>query len=116
MIKRNIGQVGGSIRRQEAVGMDVLVKAFIRSMKLTSGLNTQRVFAAWDEVSGAGRYTVSRYFRNGVLHCGMSSSMVRSHIYMQKDVILQKMNEFLENDGMFDNDGKNPPVKDIILK
>ncbi|MDE5889764.1 MAG: DUF721 domain-containing protein [Bacteroidales bacterium] len=113
---KNIEQTGGNLRRQEAVSMDVLIKAFIRSMKLTSGINTQRVFAAWDEVSGAGRYTVNRYFRNGILHCSMSSSVVRSHIYLQKDIILQKMNEFLIADEMFDHNGKAMPVKDIILK
>lgn len=96
--------------------MDILVNAFIREMKLTAGINAQRVFAAWDEVSGAGQYTVSRYFRNGVLHCSMSSSVIRSRIYMQKDMILQKMNEFLIADRMFDSEMKAVPVRDIILK
>lgn len=107
---------GGNIRRQEAVGMDVLVREFIRSMKLTSGINSQRVFAAWDEVSGAGKYTLSRYFRNGTLHCSISSSMVRSQISLQKDVILKQMNEHLAADEMFDSAGDTVPVKNIILK
>lgn len=106
----------GNLRRQEPAGMDILVKAFIREMKLTTGINTQRIFAAWDEASDAGKYTVSRYFRNGVLHCGMSSSVIRSQIYLQKDMILQKMNEFLIADELFDSEGKAAPVKDIILK
>lgn len=42
------------IHRKEAVSMDELVKQYIRSMKLAAGLNTQRIFAAWDACSGAG--------------------------------------------------------------
>ncbi len=45
----------GAIGRQEAKGMDELISAYIKEMKLASGLNSQRVFAAWDEVSGAAR-------------------------------------------------------------
>ena len=36
------------IHRKEAVGMEEIVRQYIQSMKLSTGLNTQRVFAAWD--------------------------------------------------------------------
>ena len=35
------------IHRKEAVGMDKIVEAYIKSMKIAVGLNTQRIFAAW---------------------------------------------------------------------
>ena len=38
------------LRRRDAVGMDELVEDFIRDMKLASGLNRQRVAAAWNSV------------------------------------------------------------------
>ena len=44
------------IARKTAVGMDELVREYIREMKLSSGLNTQRIFAAWDDASGAARF------------------------------------------------------------
>ena len=51
------------IHRKEAVSMDQLVQQYIKSMKLAAGLNTQRIFAAWDACSGAGPFTLRRYFR-----------------------------------------------------
>ena len=39
------------IRRKEALTMEEVVEEYIKSAKLASGLNTQRVFAAWDEIT-----------------------------------------------------------------
>ena len=41
------------IRRKEALTMEEVIDQFIKSAKLASGLNTQRIFSAWDECSGA---------------------------------------------------------------
>jgi len=118
--RTHTGYVGGNLRRQEAVGMDVLVKEFIKSLKLASGLNARRVFEAWDKVSGAGKYTVALNYRNGILYCSMSSSVVRSQLYLQKDIIRGQINKLLLEDEMYTaepgKDRCNPPVKDIILK
>ena len=51
------------LHRKEAVSMEEVVDRFIKGMKLAAGLNTQRVFAAWDACSGAGPFTLRRYFR-----------------------------------------------------
>lgn len=105
------------LRRQEAVGMDELVSQFIREMKLSSGLNRQRIFEAWDAVSGASRYTIDRFFRDGMLYCTISSSVVRNQLYFQRDVLVRQMNEYLAKDEMFVRDGNNEPViKNLILR
>jgi len=44
--------------RKEALGMDQLIPLYIRALKLSAGLNTQRVFAAWDAVSGVAGQTL----------------------------------------------------------
>ena len=97
--------------------MDEMVPMFIRAFRLDTGLNTQRVFAAWDAVSGAKDFTLRRFFRDGKLFITLSSSMVRTHLGFQKQAILQAMNSFLEKDKLFSPD--NPKagfVKEIILK
>ena len=105
------------IRRKEAVGMQELVSHFIREMKLASGINRQRVTEAWNVVSGASRYTLDVNFDKGVVYCVLSSSVVRNQLYFQKDVILQKMNEFLEADELFVKDAKGgKPVKMLVLR
>lgn len=105
------------LSRRDACSMDELITLYIKEMKLASGLNRQRIFTAWDEVSGASAYTVNRYLKDNILYCSISSSVIRSRLYFQRDIILQKMNEFLRNDSLFVKDeGKNDFVKDIVLR
>ena len=93
--------------------MDELVTQFINEMKLASGLKKQRVAEVWNEVSGAGRYTLDVMFDKRVLTCVISSSVVRNQLYFQRDVLVGKMNELLSKDILFDeNDG----IKTLILK
>ena len=105
------------MRRQDAVGMDELVKEFIREMRLSAGLNRQRIEEAWAKVSGAGMYTLDIRYDKGVLYCTINSSMVRNQLYFQRDVLVQKMNEYLEKDTMFVRDSRNSPIiTNLILK
>jgi hypothetical protein len=103
-------------RRREAVGMNELVEEFIREMKLASGLNRQRVIAAWNAVSGAQRYTVDVFIKDKVLYCTMGSSMARNQLYFQKDVILAQINEYLEADELYVKEGEAPYIKELVLK
>ncbi len=105
------------LARKEAYSMDELVRRYISEMKLVNGLNRQRIFEAWDQVSGAAGYTVGRYLRNGVLYCSISSSVVRNRLFFQKKRILEMMNDFLIKDELFVRDeGKTVFVKDIVLR
>jgi hypothetical protein len=105
------------IHRKEAIGMDQVVRQYIQSMKLTAGLNTQRVFAAWDACSGAEAYTLKRFFRGGKLYITLGSSVIRSQLYFQRDVLVEKMNAFLAKDDLFtDEDTTVGYVKELILK
>ena len=106
---------GNRIGRKDAQGMEELIRLYIREMKLSSGFNRQRVFEAWDAVSGASRYTIDRFFRDGMLYCTISSSVVRNQLYFQRDALVEKMNGFLEKDPLFIK-GAGPAVKNIVLK
>lgn len=110
------GQNENRLRRREAIGMDELVEEFIRDMKLAAGLNRQRAIAAWNAVSGASRYTVDVNLKDKVMYCIIGSSMVRSQLYFQKDVILTQINQYIEDDELFVKDGEPPYVKELILK
>ncbi len=108
---------GNRIGRKDAQGMRELIGQYIREMKLSSGFNRQRVFEAWDVVSGASRYTIDRFFRDGMLYCTISSSVVRNQLYFQRDVLVKQMNEYLDDDDMLVRDVKDGPViKNLILK
>jgi hypothetical protein len=104
------------LRRKDAVGMEQLVQDFIREMKISSGVNRQRAAEAWNVVSGASRYTLDVSLDKGILYVTLNSSMARNQLYFQRDVLKQRMNEFLENDGLFVKKPGTPAVRSVVLK
>jgi len=109
----------GSVRiaRKKALSMDELVRMYIDSMRLAPALNTRRIFAAWDEASGAGPYTLKRFFRDGRLYITLSSSVVRNQLSFQSQALVEKMNAILSKDELFARDDTRVSfVKELILK
>lgn len=105
------------IHRKEPMGMDALVKEYIKSMKLSAGLNTQRIFAAWDACSGAAPFTLKRFFRGGKLYITLSSSVIRNQLYFQKAELMEKMNTFLSKDELFTQDDRMVSfIEELILR
>ena len=105
------------VARKTALPLSELIHEYLRASKLTSGLNTQRIFAAWDAASGAGRYTIRRFFRDGKLYITVDSSVVRSQLSFQRDTLLAKVNALLKQDDMFTrSEGDADIVKELILK
>ena len=105
------------LHRKEALRMDQIVEQYIKQMKLAVGLNTQRVFAAWDACSGAAQWKLRRYFRDGKLTITLSSSVMRSQLLLQKDLLVAKMNAFLAQDELFISDNKTVGfIQELKLK
>ena len=97
--------------------LESVVEEFIKSAKLASGLNTQRVFAAWDECSGAGAFTLKRYFRSGTLYVTLNSSVIRNQLLFQKEALIEKMNATLSGDSLFTPDNRTAGyVKELVLR
>ena len=105
------------LHRKEAVSMEEVVDRFIKGMKLAAGLNTQRVFAAWDACSGAGPLTLKRVYRGGKLYITLNSSVIRNQLSFQKDALVEKMNAFLSQDALFTADNRAAGyVEELILR
>ena len=105
------------IARKQALSMDEVVSMYIKSMKLTAGLNTQRIFSAWDDASGAASFTLKRFFRDGKLYITLNSSVVRNQLSFQSDALIEKMNAILSQDELFTRDDPRVSfVKELILK
>ena len=85
----------------EAVSIAEVLRDWLKSERLTVPLDTQRVFEAWDNASGAGRYTMKRFYRDGKLYITLSSSVIRSQLSFQKDALLEKINSLLSDDPLF---------------
>ena len=105
------------IHRKEAVSMEKLVETYIKQMKLAAGLNTQRIYEAWDACSGAAPYPLRRYFRGGKLYITLSSSVIRNQLLFQKDALVEKMNSLLAQDPLFTKDNNTVSfIETLILK
>ncbi len=105
------------IHRKEAVSMEVIVQQYIKSMRLAAGLNTQRIFAAWDACSGAGPFTLKRYFRGGTLFITLNSSVIRNQLFFQREELVRKMNAFLSKDELFTADNRSVgEVRELVLR
>ena len=102
------------IKKTDPKPMGDIMKLFIKKNGLTNGVNVQIVHAAWDKVTGAGPYTLSKFYKDGTLTVRLSSSVVRNQLYFQKDSLMEMINKELSEDPLFDQ--KDGLVKNIILK
>lgn len=102
-------------RRYTSLG-DAL-RLLMKQSGLEPEFSSRRVYAAWEEASGAGAYTVRRYFRDGKLYITVNSSVLRSQLYFQKKALLERINELLSKDDLFPDRGNGAKyVKELILK
>ena len=105
------------IDRKKALGMEEVVPMYLKSMGLVSTLNTRRIFAAWDQASGAAAYTANRFFKAGTLYVTLTSSVARSTLSFQKADLIARMNEILSSDILFTKDDPRTSfVKELKLK
>lgn len=105
------------IARKEAIGMDLLVSYYIKSMGLTEGLNARMIYNAWDNVSGVAAQTLRKYVKNRVLYCHMSSSVVRSQVFLRKKEIMDAINREIVTEPLFTNNENRPATLiDIVLR
>ncbi len=105
------------INRKQAITVGEAIKEMFRSEHLSATHNTHRIFWAWDEASGAGPFTIRRYFRDGVLYVTMNSSVLASRLSMQKEWLAEKINAILADDPLFIRDDVHVgTVREIKIK
>ncbi|MCQ2157567.1 MAG: DUF721 domain-containing protein [Bacteroidales bacterium] len=105
------------VSRKTAVSVGDSILMALKEMRVSATHNTHRIFAAWDDASGAGPYTVKRFFRDGKLYITVSSSVIRNQLYFQKDALIEKINAILNGDPLFIKDDSHVGlVKELILK
>ena len=106
-----------SLERKDPSPMSDLVPMFLRLSGMTSVVNENLILSAWDKVTGAGQYTLKKYVRNGTLICHISSSVVRSRLYFQKEESVAAINAEVASDPVnAGNQGNRKYLKGIMLK
>ena len=76
------------VQRKTAVGMDSLMIRYVKAMGISASHNTHRIYLAWEEASGAAANTIKRYFKDGTLTITLNSSVVRSVLLLQTDLLI----------------------------
>lgn len=105
------------LEKKQATPVSEAIMGWLKISGLSAGWNTHRIFEAWDKASGAERYTIKRFFRDGKLYITLNSSVVCSHLQMRKDTILAGINAILQEDGMLVRNCKTATaVKELIIK
>lgn len=103
--------------RKTAISIGELLKEYIRVNRLAKGLNTQRIFKAWEDASGAGKYTIRKFYRDGRLFITVDSSVVRSQLLFQREALVEKINSILAADELFTKDEPTTGyVRELIIK
>jgi len=106
-----------SLGGKKAQPLSSFVGEFLKSSRLSTGMNTHLIYSAWDDVTGVGDYTLKRFLKEGKLFVTMSSSVVASQLVMQRDIIVQRINEKLAENPLFTRDDPNVGyVKEVIIK
>ncbi|HOV35151.1 MAG: DUF721 domain-containing protein [Dysgonomonadaceae bacterium] len=97
------------MRKQESKSLgDILSEYFDDNAALKTNLAERRAVEAWKTLlgSGVGEYTRNVYLKRNVLYVQLSSSVLRAELQMNKQNLIDKLNEAAEMD----------VVKDIVLR
>ena len=105
------------VERKTAEGMDSVMLRYVKAMGISASHNSHRIFLAWDEASGAAANTIRRFFKDGTLTITLNSSVVRSVLLLQSDLLVAKINSILDEDELFIKDNpKLKKVEKLVLK
>lgn len=104
-----------NIAPKRALPISDVLKLMIARSGARATHNAHRIYLAWNEASGAGESTIRRFYRDGRLVITLNSSVVRSSLLFQKDVLIQKINALISQDGLFIGECEEA-VKELVLK
>ena len=105
------------MKREPTRSLGEAIAAYIQESHLEEGLLQTRIFAAWDACSGAGEFTLKRFFREGKLYITLSSSVIRNQLSFQKTELIEKMNRFLSEDSLFTEDNRTVSyIRELVLR
>jgi hypothetical protein len=90
------------MKREATRSIGAVLADFVEESQLSEGLRNTRIYAAWDALSMGrfrlGEYTTRHTFRDGVLTCRISSSVVRSHLQIQTEALRIRLNAALKEE------------------
>ena len=88
------------MKRNKPVKLGALLKEYFNDIEKGDNILAARVLRTWDEVmeENITRSTMSKYFKNGILYCTISSSILRSMLVARVYSVKEKINNSLGSD------------------
>lgn len=102
--------------KKEPEPVSDIIPRYLRAMGLADGMNEHLVLEAWDKVSGAAAYTLSKYVKDGVLYCAVSSSVVRNQLSFSAQAIVEAINREVTSSEFYSPKGNRLPLKTLKLR
>jgi len=84
------------MRREPAKLISEVIGNYIKEDHLEAGLLMARVFEAWEIVSGSKEYTSRKFYKDKVLTCTISSSVVRTTLRYNLESYKNQINTLLQ--------------------
>lgn len=104
------------MEKREPSRVGSFFKDVLRSNGLAPGMNDFLIRRAWDEVTNAAGWTLSKTYRDRILYVRLSSSALRTQLNFQIDDILEALNKKVKEEPFYTPSGKGKPVEKIILQ
>ena len=84
-------------RNNNVQPLENILKDIMGRSNMSKGIYRSRIPAAWETVMGppVARVTRHVYFRDGVVYVSLYSSVIRNELMMQKDKIIQNLNNHI---------------------
>ncbi len=85
------------MQRESTKTLRDAINVYLRETNLGEGIIRLRIFKAWDSVTGeaVAAVTYNKFFKDGVLHCKIGSSLIRSNLQLRLQEIADSMNQLL---------------------
>lgn len=94
------------MRKKGEESLEVLMLRLLRNTPLLDGIVRIRVLEAFDRNTPYSAYVSRRDFRDGVLYCSLSSSVIRDVVAESKDELMRSINR----------DAGGNYLKDIVVR
>jgi len=95
-------------RKNSVQPIEDILKDIMGRPNMSKGIYRSRIPSAWEAVMGppVARVTRNVYFRDGVVYVSLYSSVIRNELMMQRDKIIQNLNNHIGAE----------IVKELVLK
>lgn len=86
------------MRRTESRPIGSVIADYVAEDNMSEGLARQRIFEAWDLVVGSPAFTLKKFYRDRILTCRISSSVVRTQLGFNIESYRQQLNKLLQEE------------------